>query len=95
MDIGLIEIPFRSRDYTCNNTRSGFLNIAERLDRFFIVGDWSESHWTCVAEILPITGSGHYPICSRIQDETTPDMCLFKFEAMWLRDSNIRSLVGS
>lgn len=95
MDTGLIEIPFKSGDFTWNNRRSGFLNIADILDRFFIAGDWSESHWNCVAEIRPITGSDHYPICLIIQDDTTPDRCPFKFEAMWLRDNNLKTLVES
>ncbi|XP_059070528.1 uncharacterized protein LOC131860170 [Cryptomeria japonica] len=89
----LIEIPFKKGDFTWTNRRSGFLNIAERLDHFFIAGDWSESHWTSEAVILPITGSDHYPICVRIQDESAPARCPFKFEAMWLRDGNIRNLI--
>ncbi|XP_059067688.1 uncharacterized protein LOC131858466 [Cryptomeria japonica] len=92
MDCGLFKIPFRTGDFTWTN-RSGFFNIVERLDRFFIAGDWSESHWNCVAEILPITSSDHYPICLRIQDDSALDRCPFKFEAMWLRDSNITNLV--
>lgn len=39
MSSGLIEIPFRMGEFTWTNRRSGFLNISERLDRFFIVGD--------------------------------------------------------
>ncbi|XP_059078137.1 uncharacterized protein LOC131876697 [Cryptomeria japonica] len=93
MDFGLLEIPFRMRDFTWTNRRSGFLNISEWLDRFFIVGDWSESHWNCAAEILPITGSDYYPICLRIQDDSALERYPFKFEAMWLRDNNIRNLV--
>lgn len=93
MDFGLLEIPFRKGYFTWTNRRSGFLNISKRLDRFLIVGDWSESHWNCVAEILPIKGSYHYPICLRIQDDSATERCPFKFEAMWLRDSNIKNLV--
>ncbi|XP_059070594.1 uncharacterized protein LOC131860227 [Cryptomeria japonica] len=89
----LIEIPFKTGDFTWTNRRSGFLNIAKRLDRFFIAGDWTKSHWTCEAEILPITGSNHHPICLRIQDDSAPERCPFKFEAMWLQDGNIRNLV--
>ncbi|XP_057854761.2 uncharacterized protein LOC131064586 [Cryptomeria japonica] len=93
MNLGLIEIPFRTWDFTWTNRSSGFLNMAKRLDRFFIAGDWLESHWKSVAEILPISGSHHYPICLRIQEESAPERCSFKFETMWLRDSNIRKLI--
>ncbi|XP_059070351.1 uncharacterized protein LOC131860023 [Cryptomeria japonica] len=89
----LIEIPFKTGELTWTNRRSGFLNIAERLDRFFIAGDWTESHWANEAEILLITGSDHYPICLRIQDDNAPERCPFKFEAMWLWDISIRNLV--
>ncbi|XP_057818353.1 uncharacterized protein LOC131031290 [Cryptomeria japonica] len=41
---GLIEIPFKMGDFTWTNRRSGFLNFAKKLDRFFMVGDWTESH---------------------------------------------------
>ncbi|XP_057847249.1 uncharacterized protein LOC131057072 [Cryptomeria japonica] len=92
MDSRLFEIPFRMGDFTWTN-RSGILNIVEWLDRFFITRDWSESHWNRVAEILLITGSDHYPICLKIQDDSASDRCSFMFEAMWLRDSNIKNLV--
>lgn len=59
---GLIEIPFKTGEFTWTNRRSGFLNIAERLDRFFVAGDWSSHQWTCNADVLPFTGSDHYPI---------------------------------
>ncbi|XP_059078035.1 uncharacterized protein LOC131876613 [Cryptomeria japonica] len=90
---GLIKIPFKTREFTWTNRRSGFLNIAEKLDRFFIAGDWSKSHWTSNAEILPFTGSDHYPICLRLQDDNALERCPFKFEAMWLRDGNIKNLI--
>ncbi|XP_057814415.1 uncharacterized protein LOC131028190 [Cryptomeria japonica] len=90
---GLFEIPFKMGDFTWTNRRSGFLNITEKLDRFFIAGYWTKSHWTSEAEILPITGSDHYHICLRIQDDHAPERCPFKFEAMWLRDSSIRNLI--
>ncbi|XP_059068451.1 uncharacterized protein LOC131858970 [Cryptomeria japonica] len=90
----LIEIPFKMGEFTWTNRRSIFLNIAEKLDRFFITGDWLESHWTSDAEILPFTGSDHYPICLRVQDDSAPERCPFKFEAMWLQDGNIKNLIG-
>lgn len=91
--VRLIEIPFKTGDFTWTNRRTGFLNIAEKLDRFFIAGDWTDSHWTSEVEILPITRSDHYPICLRIQDKSAPARCPFKFEAMWLRDGSIRNLI--
>lgn len=92
-ELGLIEIPFKIEEYTWTNKRIGFLNIAERLDKNFVVGDWSSHPWTCIADILSLTGSDHYPIGVQIQDEKSPDRCPFKFEAMWLMDNNIRSLM--
>ncbi|XP_059064117.1 uncharacterized protein LOC131856369 [Cryptomeria japonica] len=93
MNSGLIEIPFRTGDFTWTNRRSGFMNIAERLDRFFIASDWSESNWNSLAEILPISSFDHYPICLKIQEESALERCLFKFEAIWLWDNNIKKLI--
>ncbi|XP_059073785.1 uncharacterized protein LOC131874424 [Cryptomeria japonica] len=90
---GLIEIPFKSGEFAWTNKRSRFLSIDESLDRFFIVGDWSSSLWTCIVDILPFTRSNHYRIYLRIQDEKAPDRCPFKFEEMWIMDNNLVSLM--
>lgn len=82
---GLFDIQFKLGNFTWTNRRSGFLNIAEKLDRFFFVDNWDKFHWTVQAEMLPIIGSNHYPISVRIQEDVVLDRCPFKFEKMWLR----------
>lgn len=57
-----------------DNRREGFVNIVEKLDRFFIAGDWATSGRVCEIEILPITGLDHYPITLTIQDEALRDV---------------------
>lgn len=46
------------------------------------------------AEILPITGSDHYPICVRIHEDEVLERCPFKFEKMWLREEGFLDRVA-
>ncbi|XP_059065753.1 uncharacterized protein LOC131857344 [Cryptomeria japonica] len=85
----LMEIQTTDNTFTWNNRRKGFNNIAEKLDRFFIFGGLSNFNNTMEAEILPISGSDHYPIQLEILVEQGPKNCPFKFEQMWYKDENI------
>lgn len=49
----LMEIPMNEGFYTWTNRRSGFSNIAERLDRFFFGGDLSKFSFTFECNIIP------------------------------------------
>lgn len=46
-------------------------------------------------EILLIIGSNHYPITIRLQEDSAPNRCPFKFEKMWLRVDGFLDLVAS
>ena len=62
---GLIDVQFKKGECTWTNRREGFVNIAKKLDRFLVAGNWAETDWSCSAEILPFQGSDHFPICLR------------------------------
>lgn len=91
---GLMEVPFKRGEFTWNNRCSGFSNIAEKLDRILLWGDWDRFPWLLQAEILPITGSDHYPIYARIHEDEVPERCPFKFEKMWLREARFLDMVA-
>ncbi|XP_057870114.1 uncharacterized protein LOC131076796 [Cryptomeria japonica] len=89
----LLEIQIAENTFTWNNKRKGFSNIAEKLDSFFIHGWLMNSNYTMEAEILPLSGSDHYPLQLNILAEQGPRKCPFKFENMWYKDDNIINLI--
>lgn len=38
---GLCEVVAKGEDYTWTNRRKGFSNITEKLDKFFLAGNWN------------------------------------------------------
>ena len=46
------------------------------------------------AKILPIHGLDHFRIGLDIWEDSSPERCPFKLEAMWLRDDGFKELVG-
>lgn len=66
--------------FTWNNCRLGFNNIAEKLDRFFVLGSLINFPFTLEASILLFSGSYHFPILLDIQGEVGPKRSPFKFE---------------
>ena len=62
----LADIPTKNGTFTWNNRRKDFNYIAERLDRFLVKGDLSSFNMDIMAEILPISGSDHFPITLNI-----------------------------
>ncbi|XP_057842189.2 uncharacterized protein LOC131051639 [Cryptomeria japonica] len=73
--------------------RLGFSNIAEKLDRFFLVGDWNLVPLIFEADVLAISGSDHFPVSLVLQKDGAPLRCPFKVEKMWLREKGFRDQV--
>ncbi|XP_059068386.1 uncharacterized protein LOC131858918 [Cryptomeria japonica] len=57
----LFEVDAKGGNFTWNNRHLGFSNIVEKLDRFFLVGEWNLAPLVCEAEVLAISGSDHFP----------------------------------
>ncbi|XP_059071310.1 uncharacterized protein LOC131865579 [Cryptomeria japonica] len=89
----LLEIQTAENSFTRNNRRKGFSNIVEKLDRFFIHGGIMNFNYNMEAEILPLSGSDHYPLQLNIVADQGPRNCPFKFENMWYKDDNITNLI--
>ncbi|GLJ56609.1 hypothetical protein SUGI_1239030 [Cryptomeria japonica] len=90
---GMIEINMVKEAFTWNNQKLGFSKIAEKLDRFFVMGNLINFSYTLEASILPFSGSDHFPIQLGIMGKVGPKICPFKFENMWLKDDNILKLL--
>jgi hypothetical protein len=89
----LLEIPPNNGIFTWNNRRKDNANIAEKLDRFFIVGDLTSYKKEISSSILPFAGSDHLPICLEISEPSKPLRNSFKCEKMWFHDPNFLELV--
>ncbi|XP_059073249.1 uncharacterized protein LOC131874050 [Cryptomeria japonica] len=90
---GMLEINMVKDAFTWNNWRLGFSNIAEKMDRFFVLGSLINFPFTLEASILPFSRSDHFPISLDIQREASPKRCPFKFENIWLKDDHILELL--
>ncbi|KAH9331889.1 hypothetical protein KI387_003997, partial [Taxus chinensis] len=44
------------------------------------------------SEVLPLSGSDHYPVSLSISFNEPPKKSPFKFELMWLRDLSLHAL---
>ncbi|XP_059070808.1 uncharacterized protein LOC131860412 [Cryptomeria japonica] len=89
----LLEVVAKGGDFTWTNRRRGFSNIAEKLDRFFLAGDWSVAPIVFEAEVLAISGLDHFPVSLVVQNDAVPIRCPFKLEKMWLRELSFKELV--
>ncbi|XP_059066169.1 uncharacterized protein LOC131857524 [Cryptomeria japonica] len=77
--------------FTWNNRRRDFVNIAERLDRFFIGEWWMLNHHSIDSIIEPQCGSDHYLISLNIGQDLERHKSYFKFLSMWWLDPTLLS----
>lgn len=88
----LIDLGYCGHSFTWNNKRVGKANIQERLDRGFANGAWKALFPTFSLTHLPAIKSDHRPILintTPLNSRPKP----FRFEAMWLRDSSLGSVI--
>lgn len=88
----LLEIDSRDT-FTWTNKRKGFSNIAEKIDRFFWQGDLTLFPFTSSCNVLPCSGSDHYPILLFLQGTQGSSKTPFKFENMWMKEPNFLTLI--
>lgn len=89
----LMDIIPKNGTFTWTNRRTGFTSIAERLDRFLMVGNWLGQNHLIESSILSLVGSDHSPICLTIDKGQFLGRALFRFEKMWVRDPAIQDLI--
>ncbi|XP_057829385.2 uncharacterized protein LOC131040463 [Cryptomeria japonica] len=89
----LFEVVAKGGRFTWTNRRWGFSYIAEKLDRFFLAGDWNLAPLIFEAEVLAISGLDHFPVSLVVQKDEVLLQCPFKVEKMWLRELGFRDQV--
>ena len=82
----MIDVPTSNGTFTWNNRRKDFTYIAEKLDRFFIIGELADNNINFQSTILPIIGSDHYPVRLELLEPHKPMRNPFKCEKMWFLD---------
>lgn len=91
--LSLLEIPSSNGIFTWNNRRKDNDYIAEKLDRFFILGNISSYNKDLQSSILLFTGSDHFPVCLEISKPSKPQRNPFKCEKMWFQDPRFLELI--
>ncbi|GLJ16237.1 hypothetical protein SUGI_0272590 [Cryptomeria japonica] len=91
----VVDIIPKNGSFTWNNRRRDFVNIAERLDRFFVGEWWVLHHHSIYSAIEPQSGSDHYPISLNIGQDTEQHKNYFQFLSMWWLDPALLSHIKS
>eukprot|EP00253_Pinus_taeda_P022337 PITA_22337 len=76
----LIDIETNNGLCTWNNKRGGNSQVASKLDRFMISEDLMLLDKEIMAEILPFSGSDHWPVLMEIKGIGTPRNRPFRFQ---------------
>jgi exonuclease III len=79
--------------YTWNNRRAGLQHIAARLDRFLINSNFLLSPLDISSQILPSAISDHKPIILSFRPSQNLGPLPFRFNQLWLDNSDIPLLV--
>jgi mannosylglycoprotein endo-beta-mannosidase len=90
--LNLVDIETRNGTFTWSNRRIGHQHVACRLDRFLVTEALLESDQAMEANILPKSGSDHWPIafCMDLGYHTRPKP--FRFEKFWLTHPDFNQL---
>ena len=89
----MIDIPLNNGSFTWNNRRKDQAYIAEKLDRFFISGNFSDCNKNFQSFVLPYAGSDYFPICLEFSEPSKPIRNPFKCEKMWFQDLKFFELI--
>ena len=84
----MTDVPTSNGTFTWNNRRKDFAYIAEKLDRFFIIGELVGNNINFRSAILPIAKFDHYPVRLELSEPHKPTRNPFKCEKMWFLDQN-------
>lgn len=89
---GLIDVNASNSIFTWNNMTRDFLNIVERLDRFFVLTNWMDNVRMVGARIVPVSVSDHFSVELKIHEDKGNIKTCFKFENMWWWDKLVNLL---
>ena len=89
----MVDIPINNGSFTWNNRRKDADYIAEKLDRFFILGNIIEHNQNFQSFILPYARSDHFLVCAEFSEPSKPIRNPFKCEKMWFQDLKFLELI--
>ena len=90
--LNMVDMETQNGIFTWSNRRTGHQHVACRLDRFLVVEALLESDQAMEANIMPKSGSDHWPIASCLNLGITPRPKPFRFEKFWLTHPNFHQL---
>ena len=93
----LLDVIPHNGSFTWTTRQDGFLQIAKRLDRFFISQSWKLLHISFNSKILAVSKSDHFPLLLNVQWKVSPQYrtfgSSFKFESMLFRHPCFEALL--
>jgi exonuclease III len=90
--LNMVDMETRNGIFTWSNKRTGHQHVACRLDRFLVTEALLESDQAMEANIMPKTGSDHWPIAFCLDPGFPPRPKPFRFEKFWLTHPNFHQL---
>ncbi|XP_074378628.1 uncharacterized protein LOC141720172 [Apium graveolens] len=96
MDCGLEDLGYTGDIYTWERARGMDRWIQERLDRGLATKEWCELFPAAEVQVLEMSSSDHMPLVLQLHKQVyIRKRCRFKFENMWVKESECRSIVQS
>jgi exonuclease III len=93
--LNLVDMETRNGIFTWSNRRTGNQHVACRLDRFLVTEALLESDQAMEVNIMPKSGSDHWPIEFCLNSGLSPRPKPFRFEKFWLTHPNFQQLAQS
>jgi len=90
--LNMVDMETLNGIFTWSNRRTGHQHVAHRLDHFLMVEALLKSDQEMEENIIPKTGSDHWPITFCLDPGITPRPKPFLFEKFWLTHPNFHQL---
>jgi hypothetical protein len=90
--LNMVDIETRNGIFTWSNRCSGHQHVACRLDRFLVAETLLEGDPAMEANIMPKSGSDHWPIIFCLDPGNIPRPKPFRFEKFWLSHPDFHQL---
>jgi hypothetical protein len=90
--LNMVDMETQNGIFTWSNRRTGHQHVAYRLDHFLVTEALLESDQAMEANIVPKTGSDHWPIAFCLDLGFPPRPKPFRFEKFWLIHPNFHQL---
>lgn len=93
-ECGLLYLGFKGEEFTWERCRGKYNWVEERLDRGLANRAWCELFPSDVVKVLEVSTSDHLPLFLQPNKQVyVPRMNRFKFENIWLKESECINLV--